>query len=67
MEFCILKTKGTFYRIPKAPFESDEQSMDRIWYIAKQESDKEAGEGEGSIDLSESLKWSYQKYLKVKY
>lgn len=65
MEFCILKTKGTFYRIPKAPFESDEQSMDRIWYIAKQESESESKKE--PIDLSESLKWSYQKYLKVKY
>jgi len=62
MNFCILKTKGVFYRIPKAPFESDEQVMDRIWYIAKKEKN-----AEGSIDLSESLQWSYQKYLKVKY
>lgn len=54
----LLKTKGKFYRVPRAPYETDEQAMDRVWYIAKQE---------GPMNIAESLKWSYEKYLKVKY
>lgn len=55
--YCILKTNGKIYRIPKAPFETNEQVMDRCWYISKQ----------STVNLSESLQWSYRKYLKVKY
>lgn len=58
MEFVLLKTKGKFYRVPRAPCETDEQAMDRVWHIAKQD---------GPMNIPESLKWSYEKYLKVKY
>jgi len=57
MEYCILRKQGKIYRIVKAPYETNEQAMDRLWYIS---SHPEA-------TIEDSLKWIYQKYLKIKY
>ena len=52
-------------RLLKAPFETDEQAMDRAWWIAsRKDADADA---DADADIAESLKWVYQKYLKVKY
>jgi len=48
-------------RLLKAPFETDEQAMDRAWWIASRK------DADADADIAESLKWVYQKYLKVKY
>lgn len=53
MDYSILKYNGKIYRIKKQPFETQEQVMDRLWYIVKIGGD--------------SLKWMYQKYLGVTY
>ena len=57
MEYCFLRTGGKIYRVPKAPFETNEQAMDRAWYLSKHP----------EKNPSESLQWSYQKYLNVQY
>ena len=49
-------------RLLKEPFETDEQAMDRAWWIANRKA-----VGSDGNDIAESLKWVYQKYLKVKY
>jgi len=58
-------------RLLKAPFETDEQAMDRAWWIANRKAvvggDAQAVAGSDGNDIAESLKWVYQKYLKVKY
>jgi len=62
MSYCVLKTNGRMIRLLKAPFETDEQAMDRAWWIANRKA-----VGSDGNDIAESLKWVYQKYLKVKY
>jgi len=57
MEYSILRKQGRIYRILKAPFETSEQVADRLWYISCHP--------EASIE--DSLKWVYQKYLKINY
>lgn len=53
MEYAILKYNGKIYRTKKQPFETQEQVMDRLWYIVKVGGD--------------SLIWMYGKYLGVSY
>lgn len=53
MDYAILKYNGKIYRTKKQPFETQEQVMDRLWYIIKNGGD--------------SLKWMYGKYMKVIY
>lgn len=57
MDYCILRKQGKIYRIKKAPFETNEQAMDRLWFLSSHQ----------EASVSDSLKWVYQKYLKVKY
>lgn len=57
MEYCILKKNGKIFRTKKAPFETNEQAMDRLWYISSH----------SGITYAESLKWAYKKYIGVKY
>ncbi len=57
MEYCILRKQGKIYRICKAPFETNEQCMDRLWYLSSNP----------DASVEDSLKWVYQKYLKIKY
>jgi len=57
MEYCILRKQGKIYRISKAPFETNEQCMDRLWYLSSNP----------DASVEDSLKWVYQKYLKIKY
>ena len=53
MDYAILKFSGKVYRTKKQPFETQEQVMDRLWYIVKNDGD--------------SLKWMYGKYIGVTY
>lgn len=57
MEYCILRKKGRIFRTKKAPFETNEQAMDRLWYISSNP----------ETTYAESLKWIYEKYIGVKY
>ena len=63
--YAILKYGGKMYRVEKQPFESNEQVMDRAWYIAKKMETEKTLTYESAC--SESLKWLYSKYLKVAY
>lgn len=56
MEFIMIRHQGVIYRIAKQPFETDEQAHDRGWWLIK---------NGGSVN--DSLKWMYEKYLRVKY
>jgi hypothetical protein len=62
-EYTVLKHEGKIYRIPKLPFETQEQSMDRVWYIVKHLEDP----SDMKRILDQSFQWVYEKYLKVKY
>ena len=62
MSYAIVKHKGKIYRILKQPFETNEQAMDRAWYIATH-----AEETVSLLDLEQrSLQWMYEKYLGCK-
>jgi hypothetical protein len=63
MEYAVLKYNGKIYRIAKQPFETEEQAMDRVWYIVN---NKNKIESFNELVL-ESLQWMYEKYYKVKY
>lgn len=60
MDYAILRHNGKLYRIQKQPFETEEQAMDRLWYIVN-------NEGDVSKVILQSLQWMYEKYYKVKY
>jgi hypothetical protein len=63
--FVVLRHRGRIYRVEKLPFESQEQAMDRTWYIATRlATDAEAKYESVCFD---SLKWVYTKYLQVSY
>jgi hypothetical protein len=63
-EYAILKYRGHIYRVQKQPFESQEQVMDRAWYIAKNINSEKSNYEQVYF---QSLEWVYEKYLKVKY
>lgn len=63
--FVVLKHRGRIYRVEKLPMESQEQAMDRAWYIATRlATDAEAKYEDVCFD---SFKWVYTKYLQVSY
>lgn len=59
---AIVKYKGRIFRVPKQPFETQEQAMDRAWYIATHY--------DPNIPYpqqeNQSLQWMYEKYLGCK-
>lgn len=56
-DICILRKDGRIYRIKKAPFETNDQATERLWFIAN-------NPGKTNED---SLKWMYEKYIGVRY
>jgi len=63
MDNAVLKYNGKIYRVQRQPFETEEQVIDRLWYIVKHEN----VESKFEEVVSNSLKWMYEKYYKVKY
>jgi len=65
MSYVILRSNGKLFRVLREPFESQQQSMDRAWYIVKRmEEDEKRNYQQVYVD---SLVWIYQKYLGVSY
>lgn len=63
-QHAVLRYRGKMYRIEKLPYETQEQVMDRLWYIIKHmDTDHLTYEDA----YHRSLQWVYEKYLKVKY
>lgn len=62
---ATIKYNGKIYRIEKLPFETQEQVMDRLWYIVKN-LQSDSIEEYKSV-LTDSIQQIYEKYLKVKY
>lgn len=61
--FVVVRHKGRLYRVPRIPFESDEQAMDRAWYIALHCEDPNK-----LLQVeSEAGRWIYEKYYGMKY
>jgi hypothetical protein len=60
--FVIVKYKGRIFRVTKQPFETQEQAMDRAWYMATHY--------DASVPLPQqensALQWMYEKYLGCK-
>jgi len=52
------------YRVEKLPYETQEQVMDRLWYIIRNMETHQLSYEEA---YHRSLQWVYKKYLKVKY
>jgi hypothetical protein len=65
--FVVLKHRGRIYRVEKLPFESQEQAMDRAWYIATRLATDAKAEANYENVCFDSLKWVYTKYLHVSY
>lgn len=63
--YANIKYNGKIYRIKKLPYETNEQVMDRGWYIIN----KINNDNSLNYDnvYAESLKWIHEKYIKVKY
>ena len=60
--YAIVKYQGRIFRIPKQPFETQEQAMDRAWYIATNYQESTPF----SQQENRSLQWMYEKYLGCK-
>jgi|Laugrespbdmm15sn_2_1035079.scaffolds.fasta_scaffold19250_2 hypothetical protein len=63
-QYAVLRYHGTIYRVKKLPYETQEQVMDRLWYIIKQMNSENLTYEKA---YNSSLQWVYNKYLKVKY
>jgi hypothetical protein len=63
MSFVIIYHQGKIYRIPKIPFETEQQASDRAWYIAKHDGQ----ESNYAMLQSNAAKEMYQKYFRIKY
>lgn len=60
--YAIVKYQGKIFRISRQPFETNEQVLDRAWYIATNYQEH--------VPYSQlenrSLQWMYEKYLGCK-
>lgn len=63
-QHAVLRHAGSIYRIEKLPFETQEQVMDRLWYIVRLVQTEHI---DFQTAFHRSLQWVYEKYLKVKY
>ncbi len=63
-ELVVIRFRGRMYHVPKGIMETDEQSGDRAWYIAKRQP---ATKQEFVRVKDESHKWCNEKYLRMKY
>ena len=61
-----IKYNGKIYRIEKLPYETNEQVMDRGWYIINKLNSNQEQLDYDTI-YADSLKWIHEKYIKVKY
>jgi hypothetical protein len=61
--FVLIRNKGRLYRIPRIPYESDEEAMDRAWYIALHCTDV----NNLTQVESQASRVVYEKYYGMKY
>ena len=59
----VIRYNGFMYKIPKAPFETEERALDRAWYIAKH-CDSSLSQEEV---ISRSFIWANEKYFGMIY
>lgn len=62
----VILYQGRVYRIPKVPFETEEQAQDRAWYIAQKHTDPAVTSSFAEI-VSESFETMYTKFYHIKY
>lgn len=68
--FCIVMYHGKLYKIPKAPFETEERAQDRAWYVAKKIDAWPNGKPdpvEYEAILNESHLYANKKYFGMEY
>lgn len=63
-ELVAIRYRGRMLHVPRCAMETDEQSGDRAWFIAKKEP---ATKQEFVTYMDESYKWVNEKYLGMKY
>ena len=63
---AFIKHNGKVYRIPKVPFEFDEQAVERGWFIINNQLPI-ATENDVRVALSKSQMYLNEKRLKMKY
>lgn len=73
--YCIVRYKGTIYRVPKVLFETEERAQDRAWYIANNMQDltKNWNGNHSKTDktmyelFNESHIYANKKYFQMEY
>lgn len=61
-----IRYNGHIYRVPMAPFETDDRAADRAWYIAKSAA-KGTADGGWNRLISESHIYCNEKHMGMHY
>lgn len=63
-KYALIRARGYIYRVEKGPFESNERTMDRGWYIVQQ---NPKNMDEFAVAEAMSHRWVNEKYWGMKY